>query len=62
MHVVRVLYKLLSSDVREMAFIHSLVVCGNRLGVIMSNDAEKLFLQYRPMKIRAMICTDVWDS
>lgn len=42
-----------------MAFIHSLVLCRNRLGVIMSNDAEKLFLQYHPMKIRAVICTDM---
>lgn len=42
MHVVRVMYNLLSSDVREMAFIHSLVVRGNRLGVIMLNDTEKL--------------------
>lgn len=59
MHVVRVMYNLLSSDVREMAFIHSLVVRGNRLRVIMLNDTEKLFLQYRPMKIRAVIFTDV---
>ena len=62
MHVVRVLYNLLSSDVREMAFICSLVVCGNRLGVITLNDAEKLFLQYRPMKITSVIHTDMWDS
>lgn len=38
MHFLRVLYNLVSSDIREMAFMHSLVVCGNRLGAIMVND------------------------
>lgn len=35
---LRVLYNLVSSDIREMAFRHNLVVCGNRLGAIMMND------------------------
>lgn len=38
MHLRCILYNLVSSDIREMAFMHSLVVYGNRLGAIMMND------------------------
>lgn len=61
MHL-RVLYNLVSSDIREMAFMHSLFVCGNRLGAIMMSDTIFFPLQYGSMKIKAMICTEMWGS
>lgn len=60
MHL-RVLYNLVSSDIREMAFMHSLFVCGNRLGAIMMSDTI-FFFPAIWLHEKAMICTEVWGS